>query len=238
MYTKQKGLQARAQDIPQQFIHCIDAWYTDPEEEKKLECEEEFNDIDEDCPSDTEELQALINAQDIALSADDHISQMSSQSHFVTACKYPGFLNTSSIRTGKADHCTHTKTTKPLPDAEESMCRQILRKPQELLKDSDQARVPGTVVERCAHWNMGSVTAGVCNAANAAAVASAVASKAATQRTKLFKEAKVPHFLQVSTGDVNQLKKLVIGDFGIVWMENGLMVAEGLVLTAQIYLRN
>jgi hypothetical protein len=62
--------------------------------------------------------------------------------------------------------------------------------------------------------------------------------QAATQRTKLFKEAKVPHFLQVSTGDLNQLKKLVIRDFGIVWAENGLMVAQGLVLAAHIYLRN
>jgi predicted XRE-type DNA-binding protein len=62
--------------------------------------------------------------------------------------------------------------------------------------------------------------------------------QAATQRTKLFKQAKVPHFLQVSTGNVNQLKKLAIGDFGIVWTENGLMVAQGLVLATQIYLRN
>ncbi|KAJ7321293.1 hypothetical protein DFH08DRAFT_818661 [Mycena albidolilacea] len=62
---------------------------------------------------------------------------------------------------------------------------------------------------------MGSVTAGVCNAANAAAVASGVASKAVTQQTKSFKEAKVPHFLQVSTGDGNRLKKLVFGNFGI-----------------------
>jgi hypothetical protein len=62
--------------------------------------------------------------------------------------------------------------------------------------------------------------------------------QAVTQRTKLFKEAKIPHFLQVSTGDVKQPKKLAIGDFGIVWTENGLMVAQGLALATQIYLRN
>ncbi|KAJ7865472.1 hypothetical protein B0H14DRAFT_2573892 [Mycena olivaceomarginata] len=128
-------------------------------------------------------------------------------------------------QTKHAEHCTRTKTTKLLPAAEETMRRQILRKFQELLKDSDQARPPGTAVERRARWNLGSMPAGAGNAANAAAVASAVASK----RTKLFKQAKVPHFLQVSTGDVNQLKKLAIGDFGIVWTENGLMVAQGLV---------
>ncbi|KAJ7845022.1 hypothetical protein B0H14DRAFT_3685188 [Mycena olivaceomarginata] len=101
-------------------------------------------------------------------------------------------------QTKHAEHCTRTKTTKLLPAAEETMRRQILRKFQELLKDSDQARTPSTAVERRARWNMGSMPAGAGNAANAAAVASAVASKAATQRTKLFKQAKVPHFLQVS----------------------------------------
>ncbi|KAJ7820807.1 hypothetical protein B0H14DRAFT_2599670 [Mycena olivaceomarginata] len=47
---------------------------------------------------------------------------------------------------------------------------------REILKESDQARAPGTTVERQARWNIGS-SPGTGNAANAAAVASATATK-------------------------------------------------------------
>ncbi|KAJ6541137.1 hypothetical protein B0H10DRAFT_2392408, partial [Mycena sp. CBHHK59/15] len=72
-----------------------------------------------------------------------------------------------------AENCTRTKTTRPAPDSEESIRRQLLRKFHEILKE-DQARAPGTAVERQVRWS-GSVNVGACNAANAAAAASAVA---------------------------------------------------------------
>ncbi|KAJ7937752.1 hypothetical protein B0H13DRAFT_1852388 [Mycena leptocephala] len=124
--------------------------------------------------------------------------------------------------------CTRTKTTRSvtIPESEESMRRHIIRKFREILKESDQARAPGTTVERQARWNIGSSPA-ISNAANAAAVASATATKAATRRAKLFKDAKVPHLPLVAAGGVTQLKKLAIGHFGIVWTEKGLRIAKG-----------
>jgi hypothetical protein len=84
-------------------------------------------------------------------------------------------------QTKQAEKCTRTKTTKSdaVPESEESTRRQILRKFREILKESDQARAPGTTVERQTRWNIGSNN-GTGNAANAAAVASAVATKVRT----------------------------------------------------------
>ncbi|KAJ7712478.1 hypothetical protein B0H14DRAFT_3018370 [Mycena olivaceomarginata] len=129
-------------------------------------------------------------------------------------------------QTKYAEKCTRTKTTKsaPAPDSEESLRRQILRKFHDILKE-DQSRAAGSTTERKARWNIGTTT-GAGNAANAAAAATAVASKAATRRTKLFKEQKIPRFPLVSTGGVTHLKKLQIGDFGIVWTETGLRIAR------------
>ncbi|KAJ6587364.1 hypothetical protein B0H10DRAFT_2234035 [Mycena sp. CBHHK59/15] len=130
-------------------------------------------------------------------------------------------------QTKQAEKCTRTKTMRSMPKAEESMRRQILRRFHEILKESDQARALGTSVERKARWNMGSTgSTGSGNAANAAAAASAVATKAATRRAKLFKDAKVPLLHLVTAGGVTPLKKLAVGDFGIVWTENGLRVAQ------------
>ncbi|KAJ7814952.1 hypothetical protein B0H14DRAFT_2603776 [Mycena olivaceomarginata] len=128
-------------------------------------------------------------------------------------------------QTKQAEKCTRTKTTRSIPETELSMRRQILRKFHEILKESEQARAPGTAVERQARWNIGS-TSTTGNAANAAVVASATATKAATRRSKLFKEAKVPRYPLISVGGVSQLKKLAVGDFGIIWTENGLRVAQ------------
>ncbi|KAJ7336745.1 hypothetical protein DFH08DRAFT_964707 [Mycena albidolilacea] len=166
--------------------------YTDPEEEKKSEHEEEFDDIDDNGPSDAEELQTLINVQEcldaplqapgsfckgcIALSADDHMRVQQFQE--VDEEEFDGVLGTKLA------------------------CRTL---------QSSEVHI-GT-------W--GPLLLGFVTPPMQPLFASAVASK----------EAKVPHFLQVSTGDgLNQLKKLAIGDFVIVWMENGLMVAQGLVL--------
>ncbi|KAJ6615753.1 hypothetical protein B0H10DRAFT_2220086 [Mycena sp. CBHHK59/15] len=123
-----------------------------------------------------------------------------------------------------AENCTRTKTTRPAPDSKESIRRQLLRKFHEILKE-DQARAPGTAVERQVRWS-GSVNVGAGNAANAAAAASAVAKTAATRRAKLFKAAKIPHLPLISAGGVNTLSKLAVGDFGIIWMETGLQIAQ------------
>lgn len=72
-----------------------------------------------------------------------------------------------------AENCTRTKTSRAAPESEESIRRQLLRKFHEILKE-DQARAPGTAVERHVRWNA-SVNVGAGNAANAAAAASAVA---------------------------------------------------------------
>ncbi|KAJ7865856.1 hypothetical protein B0H14DRAFT_3595881 [Mycena olivaceomarginata] len=125
-------------------------------------------------------------------------------------------------QTKYAEKCTRTKTTKsaPAPDSEESLRRQILRKFHDILKE-DQSRAAGSTTERKARWNI-ETTTGAGNAANAAAAATA----AATRRAKLFKEQKIPRFPLVSTGGVTHLKKLQIGDFGIVWTETGLRIAR------------
>ncbi|KAJ7504705.1 hypothetical protein B0H11DRAFT_1852265 [Mycena galericulata] len=128
-------------------------------------------------------------------------------------------------QTRQAEKCSRTKTSKTAtaPDSEESIRRQILRKFHEILKE-DQSRALGSTVERQARWNTGTTVAG--NAANAAAAAATLAKGAATRRVKLFKDAKVPHFPLVSTGGISAFKKLAIGDFGIVWTETGLMIAQ------------
>ncbi|KAJ7611046.1 hypothetical protein DFH06DRAFT_1345723 [Mycena polygramma] len=109
------------------------------------------------------------------------------------------------------------------PEQEKSIRREILRKFHEILKEDRHARAPGTAVER--QVRIGATT-GTGNAANAAAVASAAATKAATRRAKLFKEAKVPQLPLISAGGVSKIQKLAIGDFGIVWTETGLRVAQ------------
>ncbi|KAJ7710348.1 hypothetical protein B0H17DRAFT_1190112 [Mycena rosella] len=119
-------------------------------------------------------------------------------------------------QTKQVEKGTRTKTTNSTTDSESegSIRRQIFRKFHEIFKE-DQARAPGTAVERKVRWDMGT-TAGPGNAANAATAAAAVAKTAATSRAKLFKAAKVSHYTLLSGGDVSQLQKLAIGDFGIV----------------------
>ncbi|KAJ6591963.1 hypothetical protein B0H10DRAFT_1960640 [Mycena sp. CBHHK59/15] len=60
-----------------------------------------------------------------------------------------------------AENCTRTKTTRPAPDSEESIRRQLLRKFHKILKE-DQARAPGTAVECQVRWsgsaNVGAAT--------------------------------------------------------------------------------
>jgi hypothetical protein len=125
----------------------------------------------------------------------------------------------------------------------ESTRRQILRKYHELLKE-DQSKAVGTAVERQARWSTDPKhKAG--NAANAAAVASAVATKvspislsllyvtrteqAATRRKKLFRDAHLapPLLAMVTNAGLTHFKPVVIGSFGFIWTELGLRVGKG-----------
>ncbi|KAJ7907730.1 hypothetical protein B0H13DRAFT_1879354 [Mycena leptocephala] len=181
----------------------ISAWFSEDED---VDQDEEFDDIDENRPSEAEELQALVDEQErsdvplhgprvareimslicasIALSADDHMRvqqfQQMNKEEFdgVLGEEYLTLQKTITGLAAQPDAVALSPVQIPdelsvtMPESEESMHRQILRKFHEILKESDQTRAPGTTVERQARWNIGSST-GTGNAANAAAVASA-----------------------------------------------------------------
>ncbi|KAJ6548850.1 hypothetical protein B0H19DRAFT_1074654 [Mycena capillaripes] len=128
--------------------------------------------------------------------------------------------NSARVKSSKSDE--EGSSTPPV----EFMRRQILRRYHELLKE-DQSKAVGTAVERQARWSTEpKPTAG--NTANAAAAATAVATKAAARRTKLFRDAKLaPPLLEaVKNARLTHFKPLVIGNFGIIWTELGLRVGR------------
>ncbi|KAJ6610874.1 hypothetical protein B0H10DRAFT_2193181 [Mycena sp. CBHHK59/15] len=211
--------------------------------------DEEFDDTDELGPSDAEQLQAIIDEQErpdapmrsarmdreimsltcasIAVTVDEHMRVQHFQEmddeladeilgeEYLTVQEYIKEMAAAKAaarpdtrlqhQTKFAENCTRTKTTRPAPDSEESIRRQLLRKFHEILKE-DQARAPGTAVERQVRWS---------GSANAA-----------TRRAKLFKAAKIPHLPLISAGGVNTLSNLAVGDFGIIWTETGLQIAQ------------
>ncbi|KAF8172221.1 hypothetical protein K438DRAFT_1851749 [Mycena galopus ATCC 62051] len=108
----------------------------------------------------------------------------------------------------------------------ESMRCQILRKYHELLKE-DQSKAAGTVVERQARWTTDPIPAAG-NAANAAATAAAVATKAAIRPRKLFQDAKLPPSLlkEVESAGLTNFNPVRIDSYGIIWTEIGLRVGR------------
>ncbi|KAJ7211942.1 hypothetical protein C8J57DRAFT_1097355, partial [Mycena rebaudengoi] len=131
-------------------------------------------------------------------------------------------------QTRQVAKCARIKDTK-LDDshtaAAETTRRQLLRKFHQLLKE-DQARAVGSAVEREVRWK----TAPKPPASNVAAAASAVATKAATRRTKLFIDSKFDarHLVLVSNAGLTHFRPLKIGSFGIIWTEVGLRVVVAL----------
>ncbi|KAJ7783922.1 hypothetical protein DFH07DRAFT_764292 [Mycena maculata] len=133
-------------------------------------------------------------------------------------------------QTRQAANCARVKHASSEDDssvaAEESTRRQILRKFHEILKE-DQGRGVGTAVEREARWHTDTKPT-VGNSANAALAATTLATKVATRRKKLFKDAKLAaqYLTVVENAGMNNFKKLAIGDFGIIWTESGLRVGK------------
>ncbi|KAJ6522433.1 hypothetical protein DFH09DRAFT_1421922 [Mycena vulgaris] len=134
-------------------------------------------------------------------------------------------------QTRQADRCCRTSKSRSDGQTEsvESTRRQILREFHEILKEHDQTRGVGTTVERQVRWTSNSKPAAG-NSANAAAAAANVASKAATRHKKLFKDANVPRFELVATARLTHFHKLSISDFGIVWTQAGLRIAQVVVM--------
>ncbi|KAJ7799558.1 hypothetical protein B0H14DRAFT_3156436 [Mycena olivaceomarginata] len=132
-------------------------------------------------------------------------------------------------QTRQAARSARVKNTKP--DEEEastvpveSTRHQLLRKYHELLKE-DQSRGVGTAVECLACWTTDPKPAAG-NAVDAAAAA--VATKAATRRTKLLRETKLPAPLLavVKDASLTSFKPLLIGSFGVIWTEITILINE------------
>jgi hypothetical protein len=150
-------------------------------------------------------------------------------------------------QTRQAARSARVKNTKP--DEEEastvpveSTRHQLLRKYHELLKE-DQSRGVGTAVERLARWTTDpKPAAGNAVDAAAAAVATKVrpfllfflssfftdAVQAATRRTKLLRETKIPAPLLavVKDASLTSFKPLLIGSFGVIWTEITILINE------------
>lgn len=132
-------------------------------------------------------------------------------------------------QTRQAEQGTRTREGNSHIDAYSSRGIQmaLVSKVQALLRER-QVRGGSTGTNRTARWIEGPAEpAATGNAANAAVVAVATVRKTQQKRAKIFKLAGVPFLSMLSTARISGLRPLEVGDYAIIYGENGFGTAVG-----------